>query len=96
MEKYDNFIEGLAQSLPDTCRTKDLINAGLYRSEQAAAAARRRGDCPGYLKVNERVVIYPKADVISFLQSKRVATASMVSAPLARKTFQCHSKVVTQ
>jgi len=96
MYKQDDFIEKLKHTLPDPCRTKDLIEARIYNSEQAAAAARRRGNCPTFFKLNERVVMYSKADVIAYMQSKRHATQNVISMTPERKKFITHVRVVPQ
>lgn len=72
MEKYmhpfDQYINNLSSKLPEMCHTKDLIRIGMYRSSQAAAAARKRGKCPEYVKLNDRVIEYPKQCVIHYLK----------------------------
>ncbi len=71
MESSDTFLKNLSAKLPDTCRTCDLVRVGLYRSDQAAAAARRRGDSPPFYQMNGRVILYAKEEVIEFIRSKR-------------------------
>ena len=69
MNACDEYIEMAEKELPDIVTTKDLIKIGMYRSDQAASVARRKGKCPGYFQFNKRVVIYPKKGVIDYLKT---------------------------
>jgi len=62
------FIECLKRTLPDLVTPKDLVKLGIYKSEQAAYAARQKGRCPEYFRIPQRGVLYPKAAVIEFLE----------------------------
>lgn len=68
MKACQMFIEVVKNSLPDLATPKDLVKAGIYKTEQAAYAARTKGRSPPYLRIPQRGVIYPKAGVIEFLE----------------------------
>lgn len=67
----DKYIERLIEELPDMVKTKDLVKAGIFLSEQVAVNARRRGDGPDFFRLNAKTVLYPKEGVIAWLKSKR-------------------------
>ncbi len=67
MNSCDDFIEKAKKNLPDLCSVKDLIALGIYRSEQAAAYARKKSIGPDFFKLPHRTVIYPKIGVINYL-----------------------------
>jgi hypothetical protein len=70
MQELNEYLRKISYSLPEMCRTRDLIKIGLYRTDQAAAAARKRGNSPEFIQINKRVVLYPKNAVIRFLLNK--------------------------
>lgn len=49
--------------------TKDLVGMGLYSSIDLAYAARLIGDSPNFVKM-KRKILYPKAEVIKFLEGR--------------------------
>ena len=77
MTACDDYISKVEQMLPDLATTKDLIKAGIYRSDQAASAARRKGQAPSFFRFNKRVVIYPKQGVIEFLKRAKNAVCHL-------------------
>lgn len=58
----------LRRKLPELASVKDLLRIGLYRTEQAAYAARKRGKCPPYFRIPSRGIVYPKDGIIEFLE----------------------------
>lgn len=64
MENVINEIE----TLPLFLQVKDLVDLGLYPSENAVYLARRRGDVPDYITFGRRTV-FPRESVIEFLQT---------------------------
>jgi len=68
MNACDQYIKHLETTLPKICYVEDLIECGIYRSDQAAAYARRNGISPPYLKMGNTVV-YQKLGIIDFLRS---------------------------
>lgn len=68
MNSCDEYITRLANTLPEICSTKHLIEIGIYRSEQSACYARKHGLSPDYFKIPLRGVCYPKKGVIDFLE----------------------------
>lgn len=71
MNSCDAFIKRAMKELPEMCTVKDLLKLGIYRSEQAAAHARRKGLSPDYFKLPHRGVLYPKQGVIEFLKQSQ-------------------------
>ena len=67
----DVYIESLKKGLPEFATTKDLVKAGIYRTEQAAAHNRRSGNGPEYFVINKRCIMYPKKCVIDFMEKSR-------------------------
>lgn len=72
MTALEEYLEFLYRKLPIMCRTKDLLQVGLYRSEQAACAARRRGNCPDFIRTNARVVEYPRPAVLAYVKRRYI------------------------
>lgn len=62
------FIQKAESILPDPCTSKDLVDMGLYKSEQAACYARKMGLSPDYFKLPHKAILYPKAGVVEFLK----------------------------
>ena len=69
---FNSFLERMADVLPDLLSPTDLVKYGIYKSNQAAYEARRKGDCPGFLRIARRGIVYPKESVIKFLSEKYV------------------------
>lgn len=68
MKITEQFIETVQRRLPELATAKDLVRCGMYRSPQAAYAARRTGKCPPYLRIPQRGIVYPKNGVLQFLK----------------------------
>ena len=67
----DQFLAFLEMNLAEMCTTQDLIQLGVYTSEQAAANARHKKKCPDYFRLPGRGILYPKAAVLQFIQRTR-------------------------
>lgn len=72
LNALQRYLERLDATLPEMCRTKDLIEAGIYHSDQAACAARRRGNGPDFIFVNHRRIAYPKMELMAWLRKTLV------------------------
>jgi hypothetical protein len=70
MSFCDEWIQKIAEKLPEDCTTDDLIRVGLYNSAHTASMARSQGNGPPYLKVG-RKIIYPKPGVLNWLEGKK-------------------------
>lgn len=68
MNACEDYIEAINKVLPDICTTKDLIKIGIFKSDQAAAYARKEGLSPDYFKLPTKTIFYPKKGVIEFLR----------------------------
>jgi hypothetical protein len=71
MTYCDDFIAKIKRDLPELCTTKDLIRIGLFTSEQAAHAARKKGFAPEYFKLPQGSVRFPKQGVIYLLEKSK-------------------------
>lgn len=61
-------IKEILDKYPDLLTTNDLIKLGLYPSDIAAYAARRRKiSSPPYIQVGKRV-LYPKDELLRFIE----------------------------
>lgn len=60
-------IEWLKMKLPDLCTVGDLIEYGIFSSDQVAYNARIAGDGPPYYRMRRRI-FYPKIEVIKYMQ----------------------------
>jgi hypothetical protein len=69
MSACDLYIERLNAMLPNLATTKDLVEAGIYRSHQSACTARRIGKSPVYFKLPCRGIVYPKSGVLDFVKA---------------------------
>lgn len=72
LNALENYLLRLEQTLPEMCRTNDLIEAGVYHSAQAACAARHRGGGPDFIFVNKRRIAYPKVELLAYLREHLV------------------------
>ncbi len=69
MIDHKSLIRKISKILPELASAKDLVKIGMYRTEQAAYAARTRGECPPFMRIPARGIVYPKIGVIEFLQN---------------------------
>jgi hypothetical protein len=70
MDATSDYLEHVERALPALASTWDLIELGLFGSENAAYRARKRNDGPPYIRVNSRVIRYPKQGVLDFLRER--------------------------
>ncbi len=68
MELSKSLIAKIRRKLPDLCSVSDLMKIGIYRSEQAAYEARKRGKAPKHFRLPFRGIVYARDDVIEFLR----------------------------
>lgn len=89
MELPKSLIVKLRKQLPELCSVGDLMKIGIYRSDQAAYAARKSGRCPAYFRMPSRGIVYPREHVIDFL--KREADRSNWSESMIQDASISHS-----
>lgn len=66
-------IKELLKDMPDLLTTNDLVALGLYSTDKAAYFARRRKiSSPPYIRIGKRI-LYPKAELESFLARGGIA-----------------------
>lgn len=70
MSACDDFIKRLKNTLPETCSVQNLIDIGLFTSDQSARLARQSGDTPSYFKLRARIM-YPKGAVLEWLEKRK-------------------------
>lgn len=73
MDGIAAYLQRLQSVLPELLSASDLVYHGIYSSEESAQRARRRGNCPPYVKLNSRVIRYPKAALIEWLRARGVS-----------------------
>jgi hypothetical protein len=66
----DAFIDKVATTLPEMARTEDLIRIGIFRTAQSASRARKINDSPPFIKINNKVYLYPRDGVVKFLKNR--------------------------
>lgn len=90
MELPKSLIDSLKRRLPALCSVSDLRKLGIYRSDQAAYAARKSGKCPEHFYFPSRGYVYPRDAVIDFL--KLLAETSPKRESKIRDAIISHSK----
>lgn len=70
MSFCDIWIQNICSNLPENCRTEDLVKAGIYHSAGASCMARKKGNCPPYIRIGGKI-IYPKDGVIQWLKDQK-------------------------
>src|SRR5260221_4748847 len=71
MTSCDDFIEKAKRTLPELCTTKDLINLGIYKSDQAAYHARKNGLAADHFRMPHGTIVYPKNGIIELLEKSK-------------------------
>lgn len=70
-DKHDDTLEEhfkkLQDLLPEICTAQNLVEAGLYKSVQAAMYNRKVKRSPPYFRVNKKV-FYPRDGVLQWLR----------------------------
>jgi hypothetical protein len=67
MGACEQFISHLELTLPELLSTGDLVRLGIFKTHQAAYAARHMGTGPEFFKVGQKL-LYPKIGVIEFMK----------------------------
>ena len=71
MNPCEDHLCKLERELPDMCRVRDLIKAGIFNSATVACQARLSGNCPQYFQMRKRgTILYPRSAVIQWLREK--------------------------
>lgn len=67
----EEYLQKLEGKLPEMCKVKDLVNAGIFNSATAAGEARMFRDSPPYFQLSKRgKVMYPRSGVIDWMRGK--------------------------
>src|SRR5260221_13914556 len=78
MTSCDDFIEKAKRTLPELCTTKDLINLGIYKSDQAAYHARKNGLAADHFRMPHGTIVYPKNGIIELLEKSKYDAKEIV------------------
>lgn len=70
MSYKKNFIHKITSDLPNLASTKDLIEVGIFSSISHATHCRKRGDSPAFITLSKKRIMYPKEEVIAWLQKR--------------------------
>ena len=71
MNGADAWLRKIADQYPSVLETKDLIEIGLYKTNQSASQARKRGIAPPFFDNEGRGYIYPKEALIEWLKNRK-------------------------
>ena len=88
MNANEEYISLLQRDLPDLVEVKHLVKIGIYRHENAAYMARQKGDCPPFMRIPHRGIVYPKKGVIEFLRNASHPTATAPALPTLKPSWQ--------
>jgi hypothetical protein len=64
----DKYIKWIDKHYPDMCYPQDLVEMGIYRSQQAAFYSRSKGEGPEYFALPNRRIGYPKSGLMKYLR----------------------------
>lgn len=70
MSNSQDFLNQIRSTLPELASTKDLINVGIFSSISHATHCRKRGDSPAFINISKKRIMYPKEEVITWLQKR--------------------------
>lgn len=70
MNNSKEFLNQITSNLPELATTKDLIEAGVFSCVAQATHCRKRGDSPAFITLSRKRILYPKEEVISWLQKR--------------------------
>ena len=85
MTSCDDYIEKARRELPELCNTKDLVNFGIYKSEQAAHIARKKGVASEYFKLPHGTIMYSKKGILELLEKSK-------HTPRDENDKDCHTR----
>ncbi len=68
MSICEKFIRKIEKKLPEICTVKDLIEAGLYNSRQAARSARLTHTSPPFFKCGKKKIFFSRDGVVRWLR----------------------------
>lgn len=63
-------LNQITSNLPELATTKDLIKVGIFSSIAQATDCRKRGDSPVFITLSKKRIVYPKEEVIVWLQRR--------------------------
>lgn len=70
MKNSTDFLNQIRLTIPELASTKDLINVGIFSSISHATHCRKRGDSPAFITLSKKRIMYPKEEVIAWLQRR--------------------------
>ena len=72
----ESYLAEIEKQLPEFADTTDLIRAGVFTSFSQAVKARERGECPEFVTLSRRRIMYPRACVLNWLRQRACTNAS--------------------
>lgn len=78
MTSVNVFLEKIRKEMPDLISTSEMVQLGIYKTQQAAYMARKKHTCPLYIKIPQRGIVYPKQGVIEYLEKQIKKTEKLV------------------
>lgn len=80
-------------NLPSYLSANDLVDLGIYKSNNAAYLDRRNGQAPPFIKPNHKRVLYPKKELIEFLKEKTInKNKDLVLAQKKKEVFESNGE----
>lgn len=72
MSACDDWINKIAEMLPETCTVQDLVKVKIFNTPGMAYQARIHRNGPPYFQLgNRKKIIYPKNGIIEWLKEKK-------------------------
>ena len=69
---FEELLIELEKNLKPLNSPRDLVSAGVYRTEKTAANCRSNGQGPNFIKAKGTGVAYPKKAVLNWFREKAV------------------------
>ena len=63
-------LSRLLKKFPEFLRASDLIELGLYKGRADVTVAKKKGDCPPFIKISSHKFLFPKTSLVSWLMGK--------------------------
>lgn len=74
MKIANELLNKIQSNLPDLASTEQLINVGIFTSVGQAANSRKRGDSPPFITLSRKRILYPKEQLITWLEKRTTLT----------------------
>ncbi len=78
-------IDQMTESLPELIAPKELVLIGLFPSLTTLHRLRKRGDGPGYFLLSQKVIRYPKDELIKYLKRQWRSQSNVEAKTISEK-----------